>query len=121
MEAGDWATWIGSAAAIIAAASSVAVWWRDRSSVAWDLRGEKGKIPYVINVGSADAHQVRIRAGSASDPADVDAEAHADVVAPGEVIRILALPDMESPEDYAVIVTWRTRFGRSQTWTRLIV
>ena len=120
MQAGDWATWVGSSAAVIAAVASIAVWWRERGAVSWEFdRAEHGR-SFARNTGGATAHDVHVRVGSAGNDNDVDAEARAVAVAPGEVVPVLAFADMASPADFAVVVTWRGRFRRRERWTRIL-
>ncbi|MFD0549149.1 hypothetical protein ACFQ0X_08155 [Streptomyces rectiviolaceus] len=111
---------MGSAAATVAAVASVAVWWRERSAVAWEFdRAERGR-SFVRNAGSAAARDVHVRVGSAADGSDVDAEARAASVAPGEVVPVLTFAHMSSPADFSVVVTWRGRLGRRERWTRAL-
>jgi hypothetical protein len=74
----------------------------------------------VRNVGAATARDVHVRVGSASDETDVDEEERVPSVAHGEVVRILVAPNYGSAKDYAVVVTWRGRFGRRERWTYLV-
>lgn len=117
MQAGDWATWISSAAAVVAAVASVAVWRQSRPGVRWVLDFAEHGRSAVRNTGSAMAKDVHIRVGSASDATDVEAEAHCATVAPGEVVRVLVAATYGSSEDFAVTVTWRGRTGRRERWS----
>ncbi|MFF2184569.1 hypothetical protein [Streptomyces sp. NPDC058155] len=119
MEAGDWATWVGSTGAVVAAVASVAVWWRGKGAVQWRFEPVDHGRSAVLNNGSATAKQVRVRVGSASDVADIESEASADNVAPGEAIRVLVAATYGSSADFAVVVTWRGRFGKRKRWTHL--
>ncbi|MFG3234996.1 hypothetical protein ACGFZG_24970 [Streptomyces antibioticus] len=121
MEAGDVATWVGSAAAVVAALASLAVWWRDRATVTWAFDREKHERSFVRNAGGAVAKDVHVRVGSASDDTDIDEQATVAAVAPGEVVPILAEANYGSPGDYALVVTWRGRFGRRERWTRILI
>lgn len=120
MEAGDVATWVGSTAAVVAAAASIAVWWRERGAVRWEFdRVEKGR-SFVRNAGSAVARDVHVRVGSASDGTHIDDQGAAATVAPGEVVPVLAFSHMTSPADFSLVVTWRSRFGRRHRWVRAL-
>jgi hypothetical protein len=120
MQAGDWATWVGSSAAVVAAVASIAVWWRERGAVAWELDRIQHGRSMVRNAGGATAKDVHVRVGAASDPADTSIEARAASVAPGEVVPVLAVVDMGDPADYAVVVSWRGQLGRRESWTRIL-
>lgn len=117
MDAGDWATWVGSTAATVAAVASVAVWWRGRASVAWKLQQESKHSFRAVNVGDATARAVHIRVGSASDPTNVEDEKRAESVTPSESVRISAAPDSDSRDDIAIVITWRGFLQRRETWT----
>lgn len=119
MDFGDWATWVGSAAALVAAVASVAAWRQGRPSVEWEFQGAKTGRSLVLNKGAAEARQVHVRTGSASDASNVESEVRTETVAPGEGVRILSAPTHASRADYAVVVTWTGRWGKNERWTHL--
>jgi hypothetical protein len=115
MSVGDIATWVGSVAAVVAAAASVAVWRRGAPEVDWRIRPDSGF--RVVNVGEKTARQVRVRLGSESNADDVEAEASTAALARGESLKVLNTATSDSADDVAIVVTWRGRFGRTEKWT----
>lgn len=95
----------------------MAVWWRSRGSVRWDIDLQDHGRSAVRNAGEATARDVHVRAGSASDESNIEAEARAASLAHGEVIRIVIAPTYGSAKDYAIVVTWKGPFGRRKRWT----
>lgn len=127
MEAGDWATWIGSAAAVLAAAASIAVWARERTNVVWEFRRAKRDPPTeeeraaLANVGSATAKDVQVYVIATRQDRDiVEEQERAARVAPNEVIRVMADPTY-GISAYFVKVTWRGPFGKRRNWIYHIV
>lgn len=119
MDSGDWATWVGSIAAVTAAVASVAAWRNGRPGVKWEFQYAEHGRSLVLNSGSSRAMQVHVRAGSIVDVTDFEAEEQADRISPGEGIRILVAPTYGSSPDYGVVVTWQAGFGRRQRWVYL--
>lgn len=117
MEAGDWATWAGAAAAGIAAAASVALWWRGRHHVTWQMQRANEGRSSILNSGSGTARRVQVRAGSLASINTSEIQVHAASVQPGEVVLVSAQPTFGDGEDYAVVVTWRSVLGRRRTWS----
>ncbi|AZQ35937.1 hypothetical protein EJ357_22670 [Streptomyces cyaneochromogenes] len=99
--------------------ASVAVWWRGRASVAWQLQ-QDGRSRHgfrAVNIGDATAKSVHVRVGSASDPTNVEDERRAESVSPSESVRIPVATDSDSREDVAVVITWDGRPWGRETWT----
>lgn len=121
MDSANWATWVGSVAATVAAVASVAVWWRGRADVTWQLEPVSQGFSQLVNTGTATAKHVRVRVGSASSPGDRDVHVDRDALAPGENVPVPTSRDMGDPQDFGVIVTWRSAFRGRQAWIRLVL
>lgn len=120
MEIGDWATWVGSTAAVVAAAASVAAWRNSRPGVTWRFDYVEQGRSLLTNSGSAVARHVRVRAGSASDESHAEAVEEIARLTPGEGVRILVTPSYDTYQtapDFAIVVTWRGPLGRTRRWT----
>lgn len=110
--------WVAAAGALIAAVASLAG-WRLARMVRWELTLGDGGNHRVVNAGHRPARRVRLRVGSASDPADVDDETHREHVRPGESIPFADTGTYGSADDFSVTLTWRSFLGR-KTWTQLL-
>jgi hypothetical protein len=108
----EWAT---AVAAVVAAATGVALWWSQHFSVGWAFKQSEHGQSRVINTGRASARRVRVRVGSLSNPDDKDAAEEVDRLDPNEELSIMYAPTYGGPDDLAVVVTWQ-QFGWTRTW-----
>lgn len=121
MEAGDWATWIGSAAAVVAAAASIAVWGREQTNTVWEFQEATQGRSAIANTGSATAKGVHVRVIAIREDREIIEEEERVVrLAPNEVVRLLAKPTY-GISAYFVKVTWRGPFGKRRHWIYHIV
>jgi hypothetical protein len=114
--------WVAAVAASIAALASVAVFLRQHSYVAWEIRERTSDAtrPQLVNMGNGTAYRVQMRIGSASDPSDGGQVERRRQVRPGEAMSFSNWASYGGPDDYAVNVSWRGLLRR-RSWSRPLI